>query len=246
MNYDGQSALSAEQIKVLMQRINSNRVKKRTIQDVNLSYVEAWDIKASLTRVFGFGGFAAEVLDSKIIQIREVEAFPQHVYRTGRKQGQAKTPVVIAQSTVRLTIFAIGPNGEDAVYTETAIGSNSGWEIGDAADNAIKSAASDALKRAASYLGTQFGLSLYAGTTDDVIRVLLNPTQAALWKSENTADDQTQEQLDRALGNGVRQNVPVADGYEGLPGEDPEVAAAQAAAEASQDTGDGGAAGEQS
>ena len=48
-------------------------------------------------------------------------------------------------------------------------------------DFAVKTAESDALKRAATYLGTQFGLSLYdGGSTREIVRVLFEPTQAAL------------------------------------------------------------------
>lgn len=204
--------LTKEQIGAMMQPINSNRVASRQQGGATLSYVEAWDIKATLIRLFGFGGFSAEVIDSKLVQVREVETFPQHVVPYGEKKGQPKTPVVIAQSTVRLTIFGIGPHGEDAVYTETAIGSNSGYDIGEVADNAIKSASSDALKRCAIYLGTQFGLSLYQdGNRHDVVRVLFSPEQAALlqeWRDDMAPpefDETAKENFGRALGATVTE-----------------------------------------
>jgi hypothetical protein len=58
-------------------------------------------------------------------------------------------------------------------YREGAVGSTSGPAnmIGEHHDNAAKTAASDALKRCAMNLGTQFGLSLYDnGTTNDVVK----------------------------------------------------------------------------
>lgn len=203
-------ALTMEQIGALMTDLNPNRVATRRVQGRDLSYVEAYDIKATLTRVFGFGGFSADVVESKIIDIRD--GGRQGQYTSGDKQGQDKTPYVMAQATVRLTIHNIGPAGQDVTYTETAVGTNDGWTIGDVADNAIKSAASDALKRCATYLGTQFGLSLYAnGSKRDVIGVILQPEQRDLlasWRAlrEAMRSPKADEQVATSLG-GERQVV---------------------------------------
>lgn len=172
--------LTSEQIGQLMSPLHPDRVKTRSVSGSTQSYVEAWDVKATLIRLFGFGGFGVEVLESKIIDIRDDGR--QGTYPSNHiKAGQAKTPYVMAYARVQLTVFGIGPNGQDAVYTEAAVGTNDGWTIGDVADNAVKSAASDALKRCAIYLGTQFGLSLYDnGSKTDVVRVLLEPEQKAM------------------------------------------------------------------
>lgn len=170
--------LSKEQIDLLLSPIHPARVSTREQSGKMLSYVEAYDVKATLIRVFGFGGFSAEVIESKILDIRE--GGRQGVYASGDRKGQEKAPQVIAQSTVRLSIFGIGPDGENAVYTETAVGSVSGSDIGETADNAIKTAASDALKRCAIYLGDQFGLSLYKkGSNDALVRVVKAAHQKA-------------------------------------------------------------------
>lgn len=202
--------LTTTQIGALMAPLNSGRVKNRTMSGQQQSYIEAWDVKASLIRIFGFGGFSAEVVESKVIDIRDNGRQGQYP-PSHQKAGQDKTPYVMAQATVRLTIFGIGPTGQDAVYSETAIGTNDGWTIGDVADNAIKSAASDALKRCAIYLGTQFGLSLYNnGSREDVVRVLLEPEQKAMLDAYRSQGEPpppaidhlaaAEENLNRALG----------------------------------------------
>ena len=56
----------------------------------------------------------------------------------------------------QLRIHATG-----ATYTEAAVGSATLPQRGEAHDMAVKTAESDALKRAAINLGDQFGLSLY-------------------------------------------------------------------------------------
>ncbi len=209
------SLLKPEQIRALMGRINPARVATRRVQGRELSYVEVWDIKAALIRMFGFGGFSAEVIESQIVMVRSVATDPTFI----DDKGKPKTPEISAQSTVRLTVFGIGPRGEDAVYTETAIGSNSGWTYGDTADNAIKSASSDALKRCAIYLGTQFGLSLYAKTHADVVGVLLPQWQADALVEE--PHPETQSALDRATTVVADPAVAPSEDAEQLPGDDP-------------------------
>ena len=65
----------------------------------------------------------------------------------------------------RLTIHATG-----ATYTEAAVGMANLPDVGEAHDMAVKTAESDAFKRAAINLGDQFGLSLYKnGQTSPVV-----------------------------------------------------------------------------
>lgn len=155
--------LSPEQVEVLMRPLNPNRVAKRD----GLSYLEAWDVKAHLTRVFGFGGYSSEVLASQIIFAQQV---PQ-----SRDKNKLNWKIA-AQVTLRLTIHQIG-----AVFTEVAIGGSSQPDFTESADMAVKTAESDALKRAAISLGTQFGLSLYDnGSTQDIIRMVVEPAQAEM------------------------------------------------------------------
>lgn len=173
-----ETLLTAEQIAALMGRLNPSRVKQRGQGGRQLSYVEAWDIKATLIRMFGFLNFSTETIATVIV---DKTLRP----RPNAADGTALKPVwdVTAMCTVRLMIHSTG-----AVYTESAASMQSNPELGEALDFAIKTAESDALKRAAINLGTQFGLSLYDnGSTADVIRVLFDPDQKALWDSTRPA-----------------------------------------------------------
>jgi recombination DNA repair RAD52 pathway protein len=146
----------------LMSPLNPARVSKRD----NMSYLEAWDVKASLIKVFGFGGFSSELIESEILDVREVP---------NRSNPNKMNQKVTAKAVVRLTIHQTG-----AVYTEAAIAGSMQPDITESMDMAIKSAESDALKRAAIFLGTQFGLSLYnAGRTTDIVQRVFAPDQ--LW-----------------------------------------------------------------
>lgn len=202
--------LSGGQVRALMSSLNPVRVAQRDQPGGGrkMSYLEAWDVKAALIRVFGFGGFSAEATECEIVSIegnvpktrwvdRKKVDVPIEFDPDGRvKYGTANFRVT-ARVRVTLTIHVLG-----ATYTEWAASSQTGSDLGEVTDFAIKTAESDALKRAATYLGTQFGLSLYNnGSKQDVVRVLLDPTQAALWHDEMAAaaNPDASSQIQRAL-----------------------------------------------
>jgi Rad52/22 family double-strand break repair protein len=119
------------------------------------SHVEAYDCRAHLSRIFGFARWSEDVIDVTML------------YEQSKPHEKATEPPrwrAAYRATVRLTVNA--PDGTVlATYTETATGSNFGWlpdsKRDEAHDMAIKTAASQALKRCAINLGDQFGLSLY-------------------------------------------------------------------------------------
>lgn len=157
--------LNAQQQAFLAGDLAPGRTSSRRVQGRNLSYLEAWDVKRHLIRVFGFAGFSADVVDSTL-------AFEQERISTS---DPSKTLWNVGyRSTVRLTLHT---DSGDTTYTEAAVGFASLGDRGEAHDMAQKTASSDALKRAAIYLGTQFGLSLYdSGSQADVVgRTLEDP-----------------------------------------------------------------------
>jgi recombination DNA repair RAD52 pathway protein len=147
--------LTAEQHEVLLKGVHESRIAQRKGGGgKQLSYLEAWDVKAHLIRVFGFAGFSADVISADLM----FEEQTGNNWQVGYK-------VVL-----RLTLHGVSPLDEDVTYTEAAVGSASLPQRGEAHDMAIKTAESDALKRAAINLGDQFGLSLYNnGSTRPVV-----------------------------------------------------------------------------
>lgn len=153
--------LNPSQQAKLLEGIHPGRIKHRTQGGKQLSYVEGWDVRATLIRIFGFGGFSAEVLDTQPIP--------------------AEHPTVMV--TLRLTLHGIRPDGGDVVYTEAAIGTS---RIPGDWDMAVKTAETDALKRAAINLGDQFGLSLYndGSLRPVIIKTLASPESDTVSDSE--------------------------------------------------------------
>ena len=141
--------LTAAQLEALAKPLPLARVAKRKGgSGKELSYLEAWDVKAHLIRIFGYGGWSFEVTDSALVYEEQGEKYWTIAYKV----------------TGRLMIHDVA-----CTYTECAVGEARGPR-GEAHDNAVKTAASDALKRCAINLGTQYGLSLYDnGNRNDVV-----------------------------------------------------------------------------
>jgi hypothetical protein len=184
--------LADMQLKTLMTDLADNRVKALR----GMSYVEAFDVKATLTRVFGFGGFSTQILSEELIHREQV---PQ------RNDASKHNFRVAYRITMRLIIPQLG-----AFWDEAAVGSSSQPDPGEALDMAVKSAASDALKRCATLLGTQFGLSLYNdGSQQDVIKNIVAPGQE--WRNGSRVDPLTGQPLQRQATQQVQQ-TPVTAG----------------------------------
>lgn len=146
---------SSEQIVVLRKPLAPGRV--RTNPQGN-SYLAGWDVRAHLTRIFGYGGWDFEVRDIDLC------------YAVASDEGKH---TVGYRATGRLTVR--DPYEAAVVYEDAAVGGATNQPTAEAAyDLAVKAAVSGALKRCAVNLGTQFGLSLYnAGQLADVVKVVI-------------------------------------------------------------------------
>ena len=157
--------ITARQQEILLQGINPSRIAQRKGGGGKaLSYLEAWDVKAHMNRIFGFLNWSADVVSADL-------AYEDHAdgkWSVGYK--------VILRLRIQTSDELFG----DTTYTEAAVGSAVLPQRGEAHDMAIKTAESDAFKRAAINLGDQFGLSLYNnGSTTPVVKQTLVGPEAA-------------------------------------------------------------------
>ncbi len=188
--------LTDDQLGQLLRPINTRRVNSRD----GMAYLEAYDVRAHLTRLFGFARWSADVLTCDLLfeDIHEVQ-----------KEGTSKGKRVVSvgyRAMLRLLVRA-EDGTELATYTEVACGSASNFPMtkrADAHDFASKTAESQALKRCAINLGDQFGLSLYRkGNTDAlVMATLVHATETAAEGVDDDAPDveQVPENVDPETG----------------------------------------------
>lgn len=148
--------LTAEQVGVLLRPIRPNRVAKRDGQ----SNVEAYEIRAHLTRIFGFGRWDEIAVGSRLL------------YEEPTTTKAGKEAWKVAYSADRCIRVRDQDGNLLCEHHGSAIGEAimPDFKRGDCHDFALKKAQSQALKRAAINLGDQFGLSLYRkGSTDALI-----------------------------------------------------------------------------
>jgi recombination DNA repair RAD52 pathway protein len=192
------NGLLDEQHNVLMRPLNGSRVAKRSQGGKQLSYLESWDVRAHLIRLFGFANFDVQMLDQHLVGVRE--------YQSGEKD--MVEPIWFAK--IQLTIR--DPEGRAlAVYSDAAVGSNAGpaTMIAESHDNAIKTAASDALKRCAINLGSQFGLSLYDdGTTREVVKQTIIKPESSVTEPPDELTPEQKANLEQSLGATEIQEQP--------------------------------------
>lgn len=194
---------SDEVIEQLLKGVHPSRVKR---DPSGMSYLEQHDVRAHLNRLFGFGSWSHEVTRLDLVFEQ-----PTVINDKATGKPKPNRWDVCYSSSVRLMVKGKGDGpsliletggvlGEAAkdrlrqcfdewrqtfptqcVYEDAATGYAQNQTRGEAHDLALKSAVSTALKRAATSLGDQFGLSLYAGTTEPIVRGVLgwNPPAAA-------------------------------------------------------------------
>lgn len=140
---------SAAQVEQLLRPINAKRVLK---DGKSKSHVSQQDVRAHLIRTFGFGNFDVFVEG------------PALVFEQQRKDDETGEPNnrwdVCYRAKVRLTVRDAKGNTVCS-YEGSATATAENQKRGEAHSLALKSAESTALKRAATNLGDQFGLSLY-------------------------------------------------------------------------------------
>lgn len=153
--------LSAAQVEQLLKPIHPSRVSQRD----GMSHLEAYDVRAHLIRIFGFGRWSGDVVECALLYEDIAE----------RTKDERTWQVVSVGYRVGYKLAVHAPDGTLlATFTEYASGGAANFPLtkrDDAHDFAMKTAESQALKRCATNLGDQFGLSLYQkGSRDALVR----------------------------------------------------------------------------
>lgn len=171
-----------EQVNVLLRPLNPARVERRSQAGMTLSYINQADMRAHAIRLFGFGNFDIETLDARLVF---------------EDQNDSKRWNVGYLATVQVTIR--DPHGEQVCrYSESAVGTSTQPQRGEAHDMAIKTATSDAMKRCFINIGDQGGLGLYnSGSTAPFVGTTLvgkgdDPEVVASTGSAPTEEDSGQ------------------------------------------------------
>jgi Rad52/22 family double-strand break repair protein len=154
---------STKQVQALKRNLGRQHVRVRQANGRNLSYIEGWHAVAEANRIFGFDAWSRETIESRCVLARESRGSFLAVY----------------VAKVRITVHA----GHSTTVREGhGTGEGRGLSPGEVHDIALKSAETDATKRALATFGKPFGLALYGNgkTTSRVNGVVSRPESAAL------------------------------------------------------------------
>ena len=130
------------QIKALSNKLSGKHVKTRQMGGKTLSYIEGWHTIAEANRIFGYDAWDRQTMTIKCVW-------------EGIWRNKAACSYV---ARVRVRVRA----GDVEICREgCGSGHGTGLTPGEAHENAIKEAETDAMKRALTTFGNPFGLALY-------------------------------------------------------------------------------------
>lgn len=134
-----------KQIQALRYNLDGSRIKTRQQGNINLSYLEGYDLIDTANTVFGFGNWSYHV--SSLEQVSEETNDKQH-------------KVIGYKSVVNVVVHDLH-HSKHISREDCGFGTGIARQYADAHESAAKEAVTDALKRALRTFGNQFGNALY-------------------------------------------------------------------------------------
>ena len=137
------------QLKELSKNLDKSRIKIRDKSGISLQYLETFDVINEANRIFN------HMWSYTITRLEEV----------ARETNQNSNHVITFSAIVKIKIY--DSTGNLIEREDTGVGIGTARTIGDAIDNASKSAVSDSLKRCFRTMGVTFGNNLYSKTQNE-------------------------------------------------------------------------------
>lgn len=134
-----------QQNQALSHELENTRIKSRSKGDIELSYLEGFDVIDTANRIFGYGNWSYNI--STLEQVSQESNQNQNIVLCYKAIVAVK--VCDAQHTQQISREDVG------------FGTGIAKSLSDAHESAAKEAVTDALKRAMRSFGNQFGNSLY-------------------------------------------------------------------------------------
>ncbi len=134
-----------EQLQLLNQELDSSRIKSRSKGNINLSYLEGFDLIETANKVFGYGNWSYSI---------------ESLEHLSTEQNQNQNFVIYYKAIVKVTVYD-KEHIQNISRSDVGTGTGIAKTQSEAHEGATKEAVTDALKRALRSFGNQFGLSLY-------------------------------------------------------------------------------------
>jgi len=134
-----------KQIQVLKYEIEPSRIKSRTKGNINLSYLEGFDLIETANKVFGHGNWSYTI--TSLEQVSQETNSNQNI-------------VICYKAVVKLTVYSLD-HTKYISKEDVGFGTGIAKMLADAHEGGAKEAVTDSIKRAMRSFGNQFGNSLY-------------------------------------------------------------------------------------
>ena len=134
-----------KQLQVLKYDIEPSRIKSRTKGNINLSYLEGFDLIETANKIFGHGNWSYAI--TSLEQVSQETNSNQNV-------------VICYKAVVKLTVYSLD-HSKHISKEDVGFGTGIAKMLADAHEGGAKEAVTDSLKRSMRTLGNQFGNSLY-------------------------------------------------------------------------------------
>ena len=134
-----------KQIQVLKYDLEPSRIKSRTKGNINLSYLEGFDLIETANKIFGHGNWSYSITSL------------DHV---SQETNSNQNVVICYKAVVKLTVYSLD-HSKHITKEDVGFGTGIAKMLADAHEGGAKEAVTDSLKRSMRTLGNQFGNSLY-------------------------------------------------------------------------------------
>ena len=134
-----------KQLQVLKYDIEPSRIKSRTKGNINLSYLEGFDLIETANKIFGHGNWSYSI--TSLDQVSQETNTNQNV-------------VICYKAIVKLSVYSLD-HSKHISKEDVGFGTGIAKMLADAHEGGAKEAVTDSLKRSMRSFGNQFGNSLY-------------------------------------------------------------------------------------
>jgi DNA repair and recombination protein RAD52 len=145
MQHKEKAMFNDKQAQVLAYELDNNRIKSRTKGNVDLSYLEGFDIIEAANKIFGFGNWTYAISALELVS---------------QESNQNQNSVICYKAIVNIVVHDL-QHSKHISREDVGFGTGIAKSLADAHESAGKEAVTDALKRAFRSFGNQFGNSLY-------------------------------------------------------------------------------------
>lgn len=191
-------AFSTNQARQLKAKLSADHVKSRTEDGATLNYIEGWHAISEANRIFGYDAWDRHTVSSRCVWTGSRGRFYMAAYTT----------------KVRISVRA----GDIVIVREgSGSGESKAPTPGQAHEIALKSAETDATKRALATFGNPFGLALYDSAHSGVRPTKKETVARCSWALRSAEGKMTAEfQAPTEFANALKEAMRMAPDIESL------------------------------